>query len=50
MRLLITGSHGQVGTELVALAQAAEAHRAMEERGHYGKIVLLTGPEAHAIL
>jgi putative PIG3 family NAD(P)H quinone oxidoreductase len=33
-----------------ALAQAADAHRAMEERSHYGKIVLLTGAAAHAIL
>lgn len=33
-----------------ALAQAAEAHRAMEERSHYGKIVLLTSAAAHAIL
>ena len=28
-----------------ALAQAADAHRAMEERSHYGKIVLLPGTE-----
>lgn len=28
-----------------ALAQAAEAHRAMEERSHYGKIVLLPGTQ-----
>lgn len=33
-----------------ALAQAADAHRAMESRAHYGKIVLLTTPAAHAIL
>lgn len=33
-----------------ALAQAADAHRAMENRAHYGKIVLLTSPAAHAIV
>jgi len=33
-----------------ALAQAADAHRAVEERSHYGKIVLLTSPAAHGIL
>jgi NADPH2:quinone reductase len=33
-----------------ALAQAAEAHRAMENRAHYGKIVLLTSPAAHGHL
>jgi NADPH2:quinone reductase len=32
-----------------ALAQAAEAHHAMEDRAHYGKIILLTSPAAHAI-
>ena len=33
-----------------ALAQAADAHRAASERGHYGKIVLLTSEAAHAIV
>ena len=33
-----------------ALAQAADAHRAAAERGHYGKIVLLTSGAAHAIV
>jgi putative PIG3 family NAD(P)H quinone oxidoreductase len=33
-----------------ALAQAADAHRAAAERGHYGKIVLLTSEAAHAIV
>jgi NADPH2:quinone reductase len=33
-----------------ALAQASEAHRAAEERSHFGKIVLLTSPAAHAIV
>lgn len=33
-----------------ALGQAAEAHRAMENRAHYGKIVLLTSPAAHGHL
>jgi NADPH:quinone reductase-like Zn-dependent oxidoreductase len=33
-----------------ALAQAAEAHRAIAEPGHYGKIVLLTSPAAHAVV
>ena len=30
--------------------EAADAHRAMEERSHYGKIVLLTAAAARAIL
>jgi putative PIG3 family NAD(P)H quinone oxidoreductase len=29
-----------------ALAQAADAHRALEDRTHYGKIVLVTSPSA----
>jgi putative PIG3 family NAD(P)H quinone oxidoreductase len=33
-----------------ALAQAADAHRSLEDRAHYGKIVLLTAPAAHGIL
>jgi NADPH2:quinone reductase len=33
-----------------ALAQAAEAHRAAAERSHFGKIILLTGEAAHAIV
>jgi len=33
-----------------ALAQAPDAHRAAAERGHYGKIVLLTSEAAHAIV
>jgi putative PIG3 family NAD(P)H quinone oxidoreductase len=33
-----------------ALAQAADAHRAAENRDHFGKIVLLTSPAAHAII
>jgi NADPH2:quinone reductase len=33
-----------------ALAQAADAHRAMAQRSHYGKIVLLTSQAAHAIV
>lgn len=33
-----------------ALAQAADAHRAAADRGHYGKIILLTGEAAHAIV
>jgi putative PIG3 family NAD(P)H quinone oxidoreductase len=33
-----------------ALAQAPDAHRAAAERGHYGKIVLLTSEAAHAII
>jgi NADPH2:quinone reductase len=32
-----------------ALAQAADAHRAMAERSHFGKVVLLTAPAAHAL-
>jgi putative PIG3 family NAD(P)H quinone oxidoreductase len=33
-----------------ALAQAPDAHRAAAERGHYGKIVLLTSESAHALV
>jgi NADPH:quinone reductase-like Zn-dependent oxidoreductase len=33
-----------------ALAQAADAHRAAADRGHFGKIILLTGEAAHAIV
>lgn len=33
-----------------ALAQAAEAHRAATDRSHFGKIILLTGRSAHAIV
>jgi NADPH2:quinone reductase len=33
-----------------ALAQAADAHRAAADRGHFGKIVLLTSASAHAIV
>jgi len=33
-----------------ALPQAADAHRAAAERSHFGKIILLTGEAAHAIV
>lgn len=33
-----------------ALAQAADAHRALAERSHFGKVVLLTAPSAHAFV